>query len=264
MALPVGCPSECRRIILCPDLDAVSIGEADKVAEAGMTMSSVETVVRAASASGLAVRGAFIPEIDDHVPHFADGACCRTVVLLGWTGSIQWPVFAASPEANDGLPDPLNRWSRRVIDRIASEFGGAAFYPFDGPPRLDFQRWALQAESVHRSPLGLLIHSEWGLWHSYRGAIGLRERLDLPYRECAPSPCESCRKPCLSACPVYAFAADRPYDDTSCRSYLKEGTADCLTQSCAARRACPVAPQMRYAESQAAFHIRAFLGNRPG
>jgi hypothetical protein len=54
-------------------------------------------------------------------------------------------------------------------------------------------------------------------------------------------------RPCLSACPVSAFAADRPYDYASCRSYLKEGTADCLTQACAARRACPVAPQMRYA-----------------
>jgi len=61
----------------------------------------------------------------------------------------------------------------------------------------------LQAEPLHRSPLGLLIHPEWGLWHSYRGALGLRERLDLPPHESVASPCESCReRPCLSACPV--------------------------------------------------------------
>jgi hypothetical protein len=217
------------------------------------------------SGLGLAFRGAFYPGLEDRVPAFADGAPTLTVVLLGWTGSVQWPVFVASPEANDGLPDPLNRWSKRVIDKIATELDGIAFYPFDGPPWLDFQRWALKAEPVHRSPLGLLIHPEWGLWHSYRGAIGLRERFDLPPRASVASPCDSCHeRPCLSACPVSAFAADHPYDYAACRSYLMEGTADCLNQACAARRACPVAPHMRYIEPQAAFHIRAFLGNRLG
>jgi hypothetical protein len=211
---------------------------------------------------GLACRGAFHPAPEDRVPPLADGSPALTIVLLGWTGSVQWPVFAASPEANDGLPDPLNRWSKRVIDKIAIEFDGVAFYPFDGPPWLDFQRWALRAEPVHRSPLGLLIHPQWGLWHSYRGALGLRECLDLPQRGSVANPCDSCReRPCLSACPVSAFAADRPYESAACRSYLADGTADCLTRACAARRACPIAPQMRYAEPQAAFHIRAFLGN---
>jgi hypothetical protein len=228
-------------------------------------MSSITTVVRLASAGGLVIRGAFLPETKDRVPMFADGSPVLAVVLLGWTGSVQWPVFAASPEANDGLLDPLNRWSKRVIDRIAEEFGATAFYPFDGPPWLDFQRWALRAEPIHRSPLGLLIHPEWGLWHSYRGAIGLRERLDLPQRESVASPCESCcDRPCLSACPVSAFTVDHPYDYVACRTYLSDGTADCLTHACAARRACPVAPHMRYVEPQAAFHIRAFLGNRLG
>jgi hypothetical protein len=77
------------------------------------------------------------------------------------------------------------------------------------------------------------------------------------------NPCESCHEqPCLSACPVSAFAPDRPYNAAACRNYLKEGAADCLTQAYAARRACPVASEMHYGESQATFHIRAFLGNR--
>jgi hypothetical protein len=214
---------------------------------------------------GLAYRGAFHPAREDRVPPLADGSPALTIVLLGWTGSVQWPVFAASPEMHDGLPNPLNRWSKRIIDGMAVAFGAVAFYPFEGPPWLDFQRWALKAEPVHRSPIGLLVHPEWGLWHSYRGAIGLRERLDLPHRESMASPCDSClKRPCLSACPVSAFASDRPYDYAACRSYLSEGTADCLTLACGARRACPVAPQMRYVEPQAAFHIRAFLGNRLG
>jgi hypothetical protein len=226
---------------------------------------ALEKLLGGLEGTGLAFRGAFHPVPEDGIPPLADGSIAATIVLLGWTGSVQWPAFAAFPEASDGFADPLNRWSKRIIDAMATEFGGTAFYPFDGPPWLDFQRWALKAEPVHRSPLGMLIHPEWGLWHSYRGALGLRERLDLPPHEHTPHPCESCReRPCLSACPVSAFAPDRPYDSTVCRNYLMEGTADCLTQACAARRACPIAPEMRYVESQAAFHIRAFLENRLG
>jgi hypothetical protein len=225
----------------------------------------LDEVIAGLEPLGLAYRGAFHPTPEDRVPTLADGAPALTIVLLGWTGSAQWPMFAASPEAKDGRPDPLNRWSKRLIDRMAMELCAAAFYPFGAPPWLDFQRWALQAEPIHRSPLGLLIHPEWGLWHSYRGALGLRERLELPHRDRAAHPCESCREqPCLSACPVSAFAPNRPYNAAACRNYLKEGTADCLTRACAARRACPVAPQMHYGELQATFHIRAFLGNRLG
>jgi len=245
--------------------DNRSDGSSNQMPEVVTTISSVETVVRAIGAGGLSVRGSFIPDACEHGPPFLDGTCCGTVVLLGWTGGDQWPVFASSLEFHDGLPDPLNRWSRRLIDGMATELGAAAFYPFGGPPWLDFQSWALKAEPVHRSPLGLLIHPQWGLWHSYRGALGLRECLDLPQQKRAASPCESCRgKPCLSACPVSAFATDRPYDYAACRSHLEGAGEDCRTRACAARRACPIAPEKRYSQPQAAFHTRALLTNRLG
>ena len=230
-----------------------------------MTIGRIEVLVRNASAGGLVARGAFHPSSEDHVPLFVHDAPVLTLVLLGWTGGAQWPVFVASPEANDGLANPLNRWSQRIIDRIAADLDGAAFYPFGGPPWLDFQSWALKAEPVHRSPLGLLIHPQWGLWHSYRGAIGLHERLNLPRPASSIHPCASCHeKPCLSACPVSAFAADRPYDYAACRQHLEGAGEDCRTRACAARRACPIAPDICYSKPQATFHIRAFLGDRLG
>jgi hypothetical protein len=195
------------------------------------------------------------------VPGFDDGAPTLTVLLLGWTGGEQWPIFAGSPEAKDGLSDPLNRWSKRVIDEVAAALDAVVFYPFGGPPWLNFQSWALKTEPVHRSPLGLLIHPKWGLWHSYRGALGWRQHLDIPPVEAAPNPCDHCReRPCLSACPISAFAADRRYDYAVCREYLENVEADCLTRSCAARRACPIAPDRRYSAQQSAFHMRAFTG----
>ena len=213
--------------------------------------------------SGLAVRGGFHPDPGDAVPPFADGAPTATVVLLGWTGGDQWHAFAASPEAADGLPDPLDRWATRLIDEIATRLDAIAFYPFGGPPWLDFIGWGLKAEPMHRSPLGLLIHPRWGLWHSYRGALGFRERLTLAAEPPAPSPCERCAgRPCLSACPVAAFAPDRAYDHAACRQHLDGAGEDCRRHACAARRACPVAPAARYCDEQAEFHIRAFRGTR--
>jgi len=166
------------------------------------------------------------------VPVLPDGAPALTVCLLGWTGGEQWPAFARSPEARDGFPDPLNRWSKQAIESIAVPLDAAALYRFGGPPWHDFQRWALKAEAVCRSPLGLLIHPRWGLWHSYRGALALRQRFKLAPRESA-NPCEVCRdRPCLSASPVSAFAPECPYDHAACRHYIETGEEDCPTRAC--------------------------------
>jgi hypothetical protein len=148
---------------------------------------------------------------------------------LGWTGGEQWPAFARSPEARDGFPDPLNRWSKQAIDSIAVPLDAAALYPFGGPPWHDFQRWALKAEAVYRSPLGLLDHPKWGLWHSYRGTLALRQRFELAPQIRA----RVCRdRPWLSACPVSAFAPERPYNHAACHHYIEAGEADCLTRAC--------------------------------
>lgn len=208
------------------------------------------------AASGLALRGAFHPQP-------GDGIAGGTLALLGFAGGIGWATFAASPEAADGAPDPLDRWSRRVIDALAGTLGGTALYPFGGPPWHPFQRWAQRAEPVHPSPLGILIHPDWGLWHSYRGAIALPERLDLPPRDDRASPCDACAaRPCLSACPVGAFSA-AGYDVAACAGHIASAVgADCMIAGCAARRACPVAAAHYPGAAQAGFHMRAFRASR--
>src|SRR4030095_137820 len=49
-------------------------------------------------------------------------------------------------------------------------------------------RWAMRAEAVAPSPLGILIHPDYGLWHAYRGALAFAERLALPPRGARPLP----------------------------------------------------------------------------
>src|SRR4029450_11487906 len=104
----------------------------------------------------------------------------------------QWARFATSPEARDGAPHGLDRWSKRVIDRLALIPRAEAPYPFGGPPWHPFQRWAMRCEPVWPSPLGILIHPDWGLWHSYRGALAMPDRLDLEQAGARASPCDRC------------------------------------------------------------------------
>jgi ferredoxin len=217
----------------------------------------LETVFSAIERVGLAARGAFLLADDEREGLLAEA---QTIVLIGVAGRFGWDAFAESQEARDGAKNPLDRWSRRVIDGVARELGAAALYPFGGPPFFPFQQWARRCEPVHPSPLGLLIHPIYGLWHSYRGALAFPEALDVPALETSTSPCDSCaEKPCLGACPVGAFST-RGYDVAACAEHLHgpEGV-ECMGAGCLARRACPVGAEHAHGPEQAAFTMRAFL-----
>ena len=210
-------------------------------------------------ARGLMARGGFHPVPEDGVPQVADGSAARTVVMLGGAGGSFWPTFLSSPEA-EHPESPLDAWTRRVAGEMSYEFGAVALFPFGGPPYLPFQRWARRAEPVHASPLGLLIHPEYGLWHAYRAALAFTEHIPLPERRAEASPCERCAdKPCLTACPVSAFRSG-DYDVPRCIGHINraEGEA-CLEAACLARRACPVGRDYAYGPDQARFHMSAFL-----
>jgi hypothetical protein len=215
-------------------------------------------LVERAQRSGVAVRGAFHPACGEF-EQLPAAARAGTVVLLGFTGRVQWPAFADSAEANDGLRHPLDRWSRRVIGALALDFVAQDFYPSDTPV-LPFQQFAMRCEPVHPSPIGLLIHPRWGLWHAYRGGLIFSERLLLPERESSPSPCQSCEaKPCLIGCPVGAFESGHYNLEACVRHVASEAGSNCRERGCRARRACPVGAQEAYAAQQMGFHMSAFL-----
>jgi hypothetical protein len=210
--------------------------------------------------SGLAPRGAFRLEDGEWQDSLAN---VTTIVMVGAVGAQGWRAFAESPEKIDGHPHPLDRWSRRIIEGLAETYGARALFPFEGPPYWPFQRWAMRAEPLRPSPLGVFIHPDFGLWHSYRGALGFAERLALPAVEPRPSPCETCReRPCLSACPVNAFT-DEGYDVAACARHLsRDAGRECMKGGCLARRACPVGRAYAHAPAQAQFHMQAFLRAR--
>lgn len=212
---------------------------------------------RRIEATGLIARGGFHPEPEDGVPGEPG-----TLVLLGNAGPGMWAAFS---RARREEADPLDNWTRRIVIALARELGARALFPFGGPPYLPFQRWAMKAEAVRPSPIGPLIHPDYGLWHAYRGALAFEERLTLPAPDRRPSPCESCAdKPCLTSCPVKALAPGA-YDVPACVDHISsmEG-ADCLETGCRARRACPVGRESVYVPAQAGFHMGHFRRAQSG
>jgi len=210
-------------------------------------------IAAAALPHRLGVFGAFHLSPEDGLPE-----AFRTLVLLGPDEPGFWPHLTAQPEWQDGAPDPVDRWSRRVIGGIACDLGGKAHFPFGGPPYRPFYQWALKSGRAWVSPVTLLVHDRAGLMLSYRGAIALRDRLDLPAPPAA-SPCEGCdEKPCLTACPPAALGA-KGYDVPACHKFLDTPSgADCLSSGCGLRRACPVSRGYGRLPQQSAYHMRLF------
>ena len=211
-------------------------------------MAPLAEIAAAAAGDGLAVLGALHP---------AEGG---TVVLLGPDGPRFWTIFRAAPEAGDGRPDPMDRWSLRVVGALAERLGADARFPFGGPPWQPFTAWARQSGAASESPVGLLVHARLGLLVSYRGALAFAERLALPPPE--PRPCDACAgRPCLDACPAGVLGASG-YDVPGCHAFLDSPAGgDCRTRGCAVRRACPVGRSLR-PDAQSAFHMAAFHGRQ--
>ena len=160
---------------------------------------------------------------------------------------------------------PLDTWSREVIGKVAEAFGVRAVSPSDRP-YLPFQQWAMRAEGLKPSPLGILMHPEYGLWHAYRGALlfgdgDVVEALESA-RQATHAPihlCDLCLgKPCLNACPVGAYSAGGfAYQD--CLSHVRGPAGGaCRESGCLARNACPYGLAYTYPASVQAFHMEAY------
>lgn len=206
------------------------------------------------AAHHLEILGGFHPSADESLP-----AETQTLLLLGPAEPGFWAHLTAQPEWSDGKPDPVDRWSRRTIGTIACDLGAKALFPFGGPPYHPFYRWALQSGRCYDSPVRLLVHASQGLLVSFRGALALRDRIDIPAP--LPKPCDTCEdKPCLTACPPAALTA-AGYDVPACHAFLDTPQgAPCLNAGCQTRRACPLSQAYARVAEQSAYHMRRFHG----
>ncbi|MFV2036994.1 MAG: ferredoxin [Paracoccaceae bacterium] len=216
------------------------------------TTKDIQAITARARQDQLELLGTVVSDHDDPVP---DGT--RTILLFGPREPGFWRHVNAAAEFRDARPDPMDRWSARIIGALAADLGGSAIFPFGGPPYAPFITWALRSGRCWSSPVTLLVHDTAGLMVSFRGAVALPFRLDATAT--GPKPCDACvTRPCLAACPVGALTASG-YDLSACHGYLDspEGQ-DCMQNGCAARRACPVSQNHARLPEHSAFHMRAF------
>ncbi|WP_162946906.1 ferredoxin [Ruegeria sp. EL01] len=213
---------------------------------------SYARVEETASETGLIVMGALHPRVTQ-AKHPEGG----TLVLLG-AGDAFWPALKASPEWLDQHPDPVDRWSSRVIGDMASDLGAQAHFPFGGPPYAPFIDWALKSGRTFSSPVGALVHDTVGMMISFRGALHFPSEFDVPEAS-APSPCITCDAPCTSTCPVGALNAESFYNVDACHRYLSTAAGQiCMTGGCAVRLACPLSKGAGRRAEQSSHHMRAF------
>ena len=205
---------------------------------------------------GLMMRGSF-----EFGP---EEALSGTIVLVGSAGDGWWQPFQNWFSRQYGsIENPLDSWTREIVGALSDACGARLVMPNDRP-YAPFQQWAMRAEGLRASPIGILIHPEYGLWHSYRAALlfeaPLSEKVNQPVEK-PIHPCDACiGKPCLNACPVGAHSPSG-FDHTACLAHVRGGQgSDCRAQGCFSRNACPVGTNWRFRPETQAFLQRAFAG----
>jgi hypothetical protein len=219
-----------------------------------------ESIADALAKHGLILRGGFNFSSEETAPPGLSASSAKSVLLVGQAGDAPWPHFLRWRQSQTtSLQNPLDGWSREVIGRIAEDFRARAVSPSDRP-YLPFQQWAMRAEGLKPSPLGILMHPEYGLWHAYRGALLFDDEIPVqPPRE-AIHLCDLCDgKPCLKACPVGAYS-EAGFDHQACLDHVRglDGGA-CRSGGCLDRNACPYGSAYRYSADVQAFHMAAFV-----
>lgn len=198
-------------------------------------------------------------------PRLADLlAGAEAALLVGSGGPAFFDRFDQEPEASDGAPNPLDRYTARVVVRAAREaldplgIAHALHFPFGGRPVIPFQRLGRAAGLGGPGPLGLQIHPRFGPWWAYRALIAL----DRPLPAATPpgDGCAGCDAPCVAACPAGAVRRSG-FDVTAC--HARRLVAEPCRLSCAARITCVRGPEHRYRDAELAFHMRASMPRRP-
>lgn len=179
----------------------------------------------------------------------------QSLILLGPAEPGYWSHIKTTPEFIDGGVDPIDRWSQRVIGTLADEVGATALFPFGGAPYHPFFSWALRTGRIWQSPVRLLVHDQYGLMVSFRGALALPTSISLPP---TANVCDTCPAPCLTACPAEALTA-QGYDVPRCHQFLDTtGGTDCMNSGCAVRRACPLPLGRARLAEHSAYHMGIF------
>lgn len=172
-----------------------------------------------------------------------------STVLLGNAGRTLWDVLEQKGLAG---ADPVDDFSISVatdyIELLGMGTRAMIIYPSNY--QISLTKLAERAGWSFSTPMGVMIHPEFGPWFAYRAVLLVRPRLEASAPLNASSPCESCAdRPCQSACPSGAVGEIGEFALETCSRYRLLDESPC-ERKCLSRIACPVGTEYRYGDSQ--------------
>ena len=178
-----------------------------------------------------------------------------SIILLGPHEPSYWPTICDSPEWQDRMPDPVGQWSHRIIERVAQVTGSKPHFLFGAQPA-PFLKWAWASDRAWQSPVVTAVQAEAGLLVSYWGALELDYSIHVSRHE---SPCPSCTKPCMTACPVGALIGG-DYNLDACWGYMRaDPDQRYLSAGCPVHRFCPISSLHPRIAKHSAYHMQQFI-----
>lgn len=191
----------------------------------------------------------------------------RSIILVGFGGNKFWETFQnflqSNPEFKTNNVNLIDNYSVLKLEQAANildknKVSYKLAYPFgENALDLNFLRLGELGGAGVPSLLGILLHPVYGPWISLRGAIITDMDLDNFVKPLSDfSPCPSCDKPCISACPINTISLSG-WDWESCMRFRLEDPT--CSSSCASRRACPYGKEEQYSEEQLNYHHKFVL-----
>ena len=179
----------------------------------------------------------------------------KRLVLLGNGGGEK--LWAALQKRGMSGSDPIDQFSIEIAKTfIAEQLNNAPhhiLYPLTNY-LVPLQQLGAIVGWHHDSPLGLGIHTHYGVWFAYRVAFLVDADLPLQTEQQTPSPCDSCvDKPCISHCPVGAVGEIGRFQIDTCGKHRIAPNSPCADR-CLSRLACPVGREHRYPLAQIQYH----------
>lgn len=196
-------------------------------------------------------------------PHYQSGS----ILLVGNAGAGFW-----SELTKDGLQgdDPVDQFSVKVTEQaLAKHLPDVSRECLFPEAVCELNLLALgRAFAWHtRSPLGMGIHADYGLWSAFRAAwwlgVSIDRNVDAPVSDAlvtgTTDVCSGCQsQACISHCPAEALSMSSSPRLNRCADYRLSDQSQC-TSTCIARVACPYAAEHRYSKEQITYHYELAL-----
>jgi len=168
---------------------------------------------------------------------------CQSVVIFGSSGSQLWDNFyqycKQHPKFLSQNEHPFDRYVQLKLNETIVNSKNEDLWircSATDSRTVDFRKIALDAGMGWRSPTGILLSPEHGLWMGLRLACFSKEKLS-PTQLTGEPICHSCDKPCISSCPAGAIT-EAGWNYQKCSDYHRQSN-ECH-QGCIARVVCPI------------------------